>query len=286
MSEDSNQGSEGAGTSDSPPPNLNEQREQFLRTFTKGAQLTRDFLEEFETLQKRVRELENQNARLRAAIEADDAIRDLVKKIEVLEGEKQELLSRYQDAEAASSDVTQHFEELEIELSNLANLHVASNCLHSTMSSRGVGRRLKEILEQLMGVSAYCIYVCTGPGGSLTPITFEGLKAGELENLTASSDRLDHVLRTGAASIYDESDPSQGSIENPPAIIPLQIDDRVVGALAVVRALAHKTRLTTIDFELFKLLVQHAAAALMASGLYSQAGRVLPPPDAFQDLNR
>jgi len=46
------------------------------------------------------------------------------------------------------------------------------------------------------------------------------------------------------------------------------------------------TKFSTVDFELFKLLGQHAAAALMSSGLFAQAERKLPGPEAFGDLSR
>jgi GAF domain-containing protein len=169
---------------------------------------------------------------------------------------------------------------LESELANFANLHVASNCLHSTLSPSGVGRRIKEILEQLVGVDAYVIYLCRP---ELSPIAAEGLKPDD--NLAdAPMDRLSEVVHSGVSSINDDIDPSRGTVSQPSALIPLSIDDQVVGVLSIIRSLPHKRQLTNIDFELFKLLGQHAAAALMASGLYAQAGRVLPTPDAFGSL--
>jgi GAF domain-containing protein len=94
------------------------------------------------------------------------------------------------------------------------------------------------------------------------------------------------VARSGAARIDDECDPSQGTVDKPPAVFPLQIDDNIVGVVAIFRSFAQKTKFSTVDFELFKLLGQHAAAALMSSGLYAQAERKLPGPEAFGDLYR
>ncbi len=74
--------------SDAPGHDLSREREQVLKTFSKGAALTREFVEEYESLQRKAQELQAENGRLRAAIEADDAIRDLIKKIEALEFEK------------------------------------------------------------------------------------------------------------------------------------------------------------------------------------------------------
>jgi hypothetical protein len=59
----------------------------------------------------------------------------------------------------------------------------------------------------------------------------------------------------------------------------------VVGVIAIFATLAQKRKFDTIDFELFKLLGQHAAAALVAASLFAQAERKLPGLEAFLDLS-
>ena len=95
--------------SDAPGPDLSQERDQFLRTFSKGAQLSREFVEEFESMQRRLQDLQAENGKLRAAIEADDAIRELIKKIEALEAEKRELLSHFRKVEEVTSDFNARF---------------------------------------------------------------------------------------------------------------------------------------------------------------------------------
>lgn len=268
--------------SDPRSPDLNRERDELLHNLTQGSQLTRNVLQAYDQLQRRVLELQGENARLRATLEADDALEKLSLQIERLEADKKELLSKVDRVEAAAQH-SPTLSDLEVELSRFANLHVAANTLHSTLSPRGIVRRLKEILEQLIGVEAYVIYLCTDPS-RLVPIAAEGLRPHENPN-DGPSARIAEVISSGASSILDEFDPSQGELADPPALIPLAIDDSVVGVLAIVRSLAHKKQLSTIDFELFKLLGLHAAAALMASGLFASAGRTLPHADAFTSLH-
>src|SRR5690349_14007010 len=147
MAEDRRLGSH----SDAPSHDLSQERDQVLRTFSKGAQLSREFVEEYEALQRQLQSLQAENGRLRAAIEADDAIRELLRKIEALEAEKRELLSHYRKVEEVSSEFNARFHEMEDDFANLANLFVASSSLHSSLSPRAVTRRLKEVLEQLVG---------------------------------------------------------------------------------------------------------------------------------------
>src|SRR5512146_3105327 len=97
--------------SDAPGPDLSHEREQFLKTFSKGAQLTREFMEEYENVQRSLQALEAENGRLRAVVEADDAIRDLIKKIEALELEKQELMSHRRRLEEVTTDFNNRFHE-------------------------------------------------------------------------------------------------------------------------------------------------------------------------------
>jgi nitrate/nitrite-specific signal transduction histidine kinase len=272
--------------SDAPGPDLSLEREQFLKTFSKGAQLSREFVEEYEGLQRRLSELQAENSRLRAVVEADDAIRSLIRKIDALENEKRELLSHYRRVEELTSDFNTRVREMEDEFANLANLFVASSSLHSSLSPRAVTRRIKEVLEQLVGAERFGVYLSSNDGRRLTPVTVAGFGANEpsVEELCAG--RVGDVARSGVAHIDDEADPSTGTVEKPPAVFPLQIDDNIVGVVAIFNSFGQKTKFSTVDFELFKLLGQHAAAALMSSGLYAQADRKLPGPDAFGDLGR
>jgi hypothetical protein len=272
--------------SDAPGHDLSQERDQFLRTFSKGAQLTREFVEEYENMQRQLQALQAENGRLRAAIEADDAIRDLLKKIEALEAEKRELLSHYKRVEEVTSDFNARFHEMEDDFANLANLFVASSSLHSSLSPRAVTRRLKEVLEQLVGGEQFGVYLVAKDGRSLDPIATQGLPAEVPVPERIANGLLADVARSGVARIDDEADPSLGTIEKPPAVFPLQIDDNIVGVVAIFRSFAQKTKFSTVDFELFKLLGQHAAAALMSSGLFAQAERKLPGPEAFGDLSR
>lgn len=276
-------GSSTRGASDAPPPDLSKERDELLHNLTKGSQLTKDILHAYDDLKSQVLMLQTENARLRATVEADDAIKKLIEKIERLERDKDQLLSRVHQAETARSQYPS-IAELEAELSNFANLHVAANCLHSTLSPRGVARRLKEVLEQLVGVESYVLYLCTEPQ-HLVPIAAEGLRPEE-DVKQPVAPRVNDVVSSGVSSILDDVDPSQGRLDNPPVLIPLSIDDTVVGVLAIVRSLAHKRQLTNVDFDLFKLLGLHAAAAFMAAGLYAITGRALPRAEAFSSLQQ
>jgi hypothetical protein len=270
--------------SDAPTPDLRTERDEFLKKFSRGSQLTEDFLKEHDRMQTRLQDLESENAGLRAKVEADQAVRELLHQIDRLELEKSELVSRFHKAEAISTEFTARVQEVESEFANLANLFVASNQLHSSLSPRGVTRRIKEVLAQLVGAERYAMYLVNAEGEELIPIASEGVAGNELLPVRIAGTRIGDVLRKGSASVAD-SDPSQGTIQDPPAVIPLSVDDRVVGTIAIFSTLAQKNKFDTVDFELFKLLGQHAAQALVAASLFAQADHKLPGLEAFLDLS-
>lgn len=274
-----------SGSSDSPPPDLKRERDELLHSISKGTRITEEFAREHERLEARLRELESENASLRAKVEADSAVRELLEKIERLETDKRELLSRFHAAEAASTEVSARVQEIEAEFANLANLFVASNQLHGSLSPRGVMRRIKEVLAQLVGAERYCLYLAGPDKHELVPIAFEGVSGDKVSPIPVDRGPIGDVFRSGSAAVNEDRDPSQGSHDAPAAVIPLSVDDQRVGVIAIFSTLSQKKRFDTIDFELFKLLGQHAAAALVSASLFAHADRKFPGLESFIDLS-
>jgi len=271
--------------SDSPPQNLGKERDELLKSLSGGQRLTDEVVREYQRLQHRLMELETENAGLRAKVETDVAVRALLEKIENLEAEKSDLLSRFQEAEAGRFEFGAQAREVETEFANLANLFVASTQIHSSLSPRGVTRRIKEVLAQLVGAESYCMFLANAEETELVPVASEGVPSGALRPISVDEGRIGQVFRTRSATVNEESDACEGSLDEPAAVIPLTVDDKIVGVIAIFSTLSQKKRFSTIDFELFKLLGQHAAAALVSASLFVQAERRLPGLEAFMDLS-
>ena len=71
---------------------------------------------------------------------------------------------------------------------------------------------------------------------------------------------------------------------SPLVVIPLQIQKRPIGAIAIYSLLQQKEGFTALDHELFNLLGGHAATAIFAARLYSQSERKLNTIQGFLDL--
>jgi GAF domain-containing protein len=271
--------------SNSPAPDLKSERDKFVKSFTRGSRLTDEFIQDYERLLDKLAALEAENANLRAQVAADRAVRELVQKIERLEAEKSDLLSRTNRAEAISTQFTTRVQEVEGEFSNLANLYVASTQLHSSLSPRGVTRRIKEVLAQLVGAERYSMYLANQDSSELVPIASEGVPGDDLVPVPIAGSPLGDVFTKGEAAINEDGNPSEGALDRPAAVIPLVVDERVVGVIAIFSTLKQKTRFDAVDFELFRLLGQQAASALVSASLFAQAERRLPGLEAFLDLS-
>jgi hypothetical protein len=270
--------------SERPLPELKKERDSFIQTFfTKGAHFTQELVNENTRLRHRIGELEQETAKLRAQVASDDAIRDLLKKIEGLEREKGNLLSRFEQAEAASSRWVDQFTEVESELANFANLYVASHQLHASLSFRTTVRQIKELLEQLVGSRSFAVYLATSDGKALAPIVSEGMGKARRIPINPGDGGIGETFSTGISRIETGDLRGKGSLEHPVALVPIKMEDRVMGVFAIFATLEQKSRFLPVDFELFKLLGAHAAEALVCARLFADAGHQIPSFDSFFD---
>jgi hypothetical protein len=282
--------------SDRPPTDLGTQlkvqRDSFVHTFfKKGAEFTEELLRENERLRKTLGDVETENASLRTQLASDEAIRDLLRKIDGLEREKSALLSHVHEAEAVSTRFLNRHAQIEEELSNLASLHVASYHLHSTLRLPLVVRHLKELLAQIVGARSFAIYVVNEPTNELRPLASEGIESAKLPQVRlgsvdmedARARTIERVFLTGDAFLPDGPlSESRGVV----ACLPMRIDDKTLGVIAIFALLPQKDQLVAADFELFKMLGIHSAAAILGAALFTASGGKLPALDALQGLMR
>ena len=274
-----------ATPSDRPPEDLKKERDAFIQQFfRKGAQFTEELLKENERLRDRINDLERENGKLRAHLASDEAIRELIRKIEDLEREKQDLVSRSARAEAVKANFSQMYEEVEGELANFANLYVATAQLHSARSVRNVLRALKELLAQLLGAAAFTVYFVSDDGEELVAIASEGVDVADVARIPARRGPIGRAFTSGELAYDQARDVSQASLEDPVAVIPLHVDGHVHGVIAIYGTLPQKTEFVTIDRELFKLLGAQAAPALVNARIFTDTGRKVPGIHAFVDL--
>ena len=255
------------------PHDLTARREEFLRSFVRrGVELTEELLGENRTLQERLDQLEQDNTRMRAQLASDDAIRELLTKIEGLERERTLLLSRSPQLESVTRQAEGRYREIEHDLTELASLYVAGDQLASHLEPRRVVKNIRELLEQLVGVRSFILYRVEPTGTRAVPLALHGAAAEGAPTLSLSDGgSIADACLTGVMWIADRIDPNappHASGLRPIAIVPLVAADQTVAVIVVLELLPHKARWEAVDRELFKLLSRRAPVSLIASGLH------------------
>lgn len=268
----------GAGS----PPDLLTEREAVLQSFHRGAALTERLMSEYAQLKERLQEVEEDNARLRAQLLAEDRVARLLEQVERLERDRVELLSRTREAEQVRGSLTDRALEIEAEFNHFANLFVAGNQLHASLTLQGVWLRLKDILGQLIGAASYGLYLRSEDGRRLLYLGGDHFPPSAARELSMEDSYVGRIVSGGIARIDEDGAAASTLAGEPRAVVPLSLEDKSIGAFVIYRLLEQKMRFSRTDFELFKLLGQHAGPALVGAFLFESGGHKLPGAEAFQ----
>lgn len=270
------------------PHDLTARREEFLRSFVRrGVELTEELLGENRVLQERLLDLEQDNARMRAQLASDDAIRELLTKIEALERERSLLVSRSSQLESVTRQAEGRYREIEHDLTELASLYVAGDQLASHLEPRRVVRNIRELLEQLVGVRSFVLYRVEASGARAVPLATHGPAAEGAPTIALNDGgSIADACLTGVLWVADRIDPNappQPSGLRPIAIVPLVAGDQTVAVIVVLELLPHKVRWEAVDRELFKLLSRRAPVSLIAAGLHRSDMGPRAALDSFEE---
>ncbi len=196
---------------------------------------------------------------------------DLERQLDAARGDVQEISSRLVD--------TEH------QLDRLMSLYVATYQLHAYLDPAQVHGAIADVAVNLLGAESFALLLRRDEGDGCEVALAEGIAATadafRAGGLYAGGDPLvdatlaDGVLRLG---------PAAGS--NAVAVVPLRIQDQIVGALVVLKLLDHRPPLKADDRDLLDLLSAHAASALFAARLFAAKDRKLRTLESLVRLAR
>jgi hypothetical protein len=251
---------------------LFERASEFLAMFRRGAEFTRELVEENARLRRKLLDLETrQNDAAQDPKEWDRLRAELLERIQGLESERQDVLERLQALEEENRHFAERFLEIEEENNNLANLYVASYQLHSTLDLQEVLRIVIEIVINLVGAEVLCVYALDERSGRLEPVAAEGRERAAFPSVKLGAGTIGRSVASGEIAYRDRG----GDPNEPLACIPLHVGERSIGAIALFSLLVQKEAFTALDHELFTLLGGHAATAMLAAQLHGQSERKL-----------
>jgi hypothetical protein len=257
--------------------------EEFLTLFNQGAEFTKELLQENERLRHEL--LAVQDGHRQAAADPGEwgKLRvELLSQIDVLTVEKYDALERLRAVEAENRQFAERYVEIEEENNNLANLYVSSYQLHSTLALSEVLKIIIEIVINLIGAEVFAVYVQDERSGSLEAVAAEGMEIEVFPKIEPGGGIIGQAVVSGETFCGETSGSQDWA--SPIACIPLRVQDRPIGAIAIYSLLEQKEVFTPLDHELFTLLAGHAATAIFAAQLYSQSERKLNTIQGFIDL--
>lgn len=232
-----------------------------------------DLLNENEKLRRLVAALESEKGRLLSEkMTLQEKMLSLREELDRIYREQSELRRQLAEVEAANQHYSHQYFEVEQQNNNLANLYVASYQLHSTLDRGEVLSAIKEIVINLIGSEELAIYEMDDEGAALRLVGSFGLDPVSYATVPLGSGVIGRTAATGEIYLPGKGAdlPRTPREANLTACVPLKLDDKVFGALAVFRLLPQKSGLEAVDYELFDLLGAHAATALYLSRLHGE----------------
>jgi nitrate/nitrite-specific signal transduction histidine kinase len=262
---------------------LSTRAEDFLALFNKGAEFTRELLKENERLRSRLAAVtDRQESAARNPGDWDKLRHELMNRIASLEEECTTVRERLDQVELENSQFAQRYVEVEEENNNLANLYVSSYQLHSTLDMTEVLRIITEIVINLIGAEVFAVYLVDGEKSELLPVISEGMELAAFPKVKLGVGVLGKAVASNETTCWDTQ--RSEDLSQPIVCVPLVVQNRPIGAIAVFGLLAQKDGFSALDHELFNMLGGHAATAIFAARLYSQSERKLNTIQGFIDL--
>ena len=242
--------------------------EEVVKVFARAKRFTNELLKENERLRYKLLDLEQQKTMDKAGAESSGSQEETAE----LKRELEEIKARFQKLNGENKEFQERYTEIEQQNENLLNLYVSGYQMHTTLNEESVRSVIKEILLNLLGADVFCVWVVNQQTGNLDL----SMKVDEHALLGSETPSLgDEYLKKMARgeSIF-EAPEGRAGVGAPIVCIPLQLEGRTMGVLAVYKLLEPKTDgIAHLDQELLGLLTMQSAAALIGSMVVS---RVLP----------
>ncbi len=240
-----------------------------VRAYTRSKNFVEEILRENERLRYKVFHLQQELSGRPASggLERQDVISENQR----LRRQLEEIKAQFEALNRENEDFRQRYQEVEHQNENLLNLYVSGYQLHSTLSEESVLAIVREILLNLVGAEVFGLWLLNPKSGrmELVNVTDEcALLGGKPARLPA--ERWEG-LRGGEPWFASEAGGGGEAL----ACIPLKLEERPAGVLAIYKLLEQKQGFTSLDQEILGLLAAQAAATLIGARMFTRGGCVL-----------
>jgi GAF domain len=248
--------------------------------------LFRDLAERSRTLSE---DLKRENERVHARIvelQADlvAAEKFLATEFEGTTNEREKLREETRALLEENRDFARRYVELEEHAANLANLYAATFQLHATLDPGQVVKTISEIAINLIGASEFILYLADEAKGDFFVAVREGERPPDVARIRAPEQPIEHEAIAKQRTVFLDTAPGEVKEGLPICCTPLVFRNRLVGVLTVYALLSHKKAFSELDSQLFDLLGDQAALAIVSSQAYVAVDRKLKTVQQFMSL--
>lgn len=235
----------------------------YVRKVQKNTRIfAQDLIGEVERLRVQVAALESEKATLAAQGRG----------IETMAGVNDALRAQIEGIREEARSHSLRYAAVEQQHSNLANLYLASYRLHGTLDGSEVIAAVGEIIANLVGSEEAALFEIDPDTKTLELVAAFGVDPDHCPSVPEGSGLIGLTARTGEILVVD-ADQFSGAIgleSRLTACVPLKLDDRVTGVIAIFGLRARKEGIDDFDREVFDLLATQAAFALYCTALHAK----------------
>lgn len=247
------------------------QKNEFIESFfKKGAEFTRELLDENDNLRRRIVELQELRAGAGSSV-SKDTLKELIERIHALEKEREAMLARLTSVDDLEDKLSERFEEIERENHDLAALYVAQGQLHAAHDVPELVRVCVEVLLNFVGASDFAIMLADG-SATLRLFAVHGIQMDDAVHtggIVAETFASGQVQTSSAGGALGGA--RSHASEEPYVCLPLVERSRTIGVIPIWGFLAQKTKLAPVDHQIFDMLVASVGFAMEAAHLAATA---------------
>lgn len=177
--------------------------------------------------------------------------------------ERASMTERIQAMERENESYLAQYVTVQEQISDLANLYIAAYRITGTADREKLISSVTEVIINIVGSEELAIFEMSADGKALELISAFGVDENEFARIPLGSGVIGRTVASGETLIVlagGQHELVAGVPVN--AVIPLTVDGKVTGAIAVFRLLPQKASLLDSDVELLNLLGTHAAPGL------------------------
>ncbi len=173
--------------------------------------------------------------------------------------------------EAENREFSEQYAFVERNSNNLMNLYVTSYRMHETLDRKEVLDAISETVINLIGSEDFALFELDNGGDTLSLVSSFGIDEEHFQKIQLGQGPIGETTEMGVTFVANQGEGKNGLPDDKSllALVPLKLDDRVIGAIAIFSLLPQKQELEDVDYELFDLLATHAATALYCTRLHS-----------------